>query len=660
MADGDLWFNTETGREYVWYVSPSSALGSWVQTQPSGGGFVAPATLLDVAVPTPPTIAPSDAHRTPTITISAIPPIAPLVGDLWWSPVSGQQMVWYDDGNTQQWVISNYGAGKEGPPGPSGLPVGGLPGEVLTKNSTADDDVSWTGPYELAIDLGTTAQYWRGDKTWTTFPAFEPPIAVGTTTQYLRGDKTWQTLDKAAVGLGNVDNTSDANKPISSATQTALDLKADLASPTFTGDPKAPTPVTSDNDTSLATTAFVRAAITTYSPPPDLSGYAPLASPTFTGDPKAPTPTAGDNDTSIATTAFVTAAVATAGGAYLPLAGGTLTGNLLFSPDATVNIGASSTSRPNNIYAGTSVFAQQSLYASQGQPMAVGGASAIQISSTSLFGIYYGSGAPTITAAKGSLYIRQDGAPYYNTSAGATGTTWTAVGSGASLYVGDTAPTVPAPMPGQLWWKSDIGQLFLYYQDPNTTQWVPAAPAPTIATGPPPGAIMDFAGTTAPAGWLICDGSAVSRTIYAALFGVIGTLYGTGDGSTTFTLPDCRGRVIAGLDGGANRLQTTVGNVVGATGGTQTYALAAGEHAAHYHDLGGHNHTTQHGAGYPFLLVNGGEALWTTLQYGTNYNVYYTTLTSTPYNNGNTGVSGGGTPHQNTQPTIMMNKIIKT
>jgi hypothetical protein len=65
--------------------------------------------------------------------------------------------------------------------------------------------------------------------------AKEPTIAAGTTAQYWRGDKSWQTHDKASVGLANVDNTSDANKPISTATQTALDLKAPLASPTFTG-----------------------------------------------------------------------------------------------------------------------------------------------------------------------------------------------------------------------------------------------------------------------------------------------------------------------------------------------------------------------------------------------------------------------------------------
>jgi len=63
----------------------------------------------------------------------------------------------------------------------------------------------------------------------------EPTIAAGTTAQYWRGDKTFQTLNKAAVGLSNVDNTSDANKPISTATQAALNTKAPINNPTFTG-----------------------------------------------------------------------------------------------------------------------------------------------------------------------------------------------------------------------------------------------------------------------------------------------------------------------------------------------------------------------------------------------------------------------------------------
>lgn len=67
---------------------------------------------------------------------------------------------------------------------------------------------------------------------------------------------------RTSIGLGNVDDTSDANKPISTATQTALDLKAALVSPVFTGDPTGPTPAAGDNDTSLATTAYVQTELT--------------------------------------------------------------------------------------------------------------------------------------------------------------------------------------------------------------------------------------------------------------------------------------------------------------------------------------------------------------------------------------------------------------
>jgi hypothetical protein len=68
-------------------------------------------------------------------------------------------------------------------------------------------------------------------------------------------------LTKSSVGLGNVDNTSDANKPVSTAAQTALDLKAPLASPGLTGTPTAPTAAVGTNTTQVATTAFVKAAI---------------------------------------------------------------------------------------------------------------------------------------------------------------------------------------------------------------------------------------------------------------------------------------------------------------------------------------------------------------------------------------------------------------
>lgn len=74
----------------------------------------------------------------------------------------------------------------------------------------------------------------------------------------------------------------------------------------------------------------------------------------------------------------------------------------------------------------------------------------------------------------------------------------------------------------------------------------------------PPGMLAPYAGKTAPEGWLLCDGSAVSRTAYAALFAVIGTTYGVGNGSTTFTLPDLRGRVAAGANA-SNALASRAG-----------------------------------------------------------------------------------------------------
>lgn len=107
------------------------------------------------------------------------------------------------------------------------------------------------------------------------------------------------TPSKALVGLSNVDDTSDANKPVSTAQQTALNLKANLASPALTGTPTAPTASAGTNTTQVATTAFVTTG---------LALKANLASPTFTGTPAAPTATAGTNTTQVATTAFVTAA----------------------------------------------------------------------------------------------------------------------------------------------------------------------------------------------------------------------------------------------------------------------------------------------------------------------------------------------------------------
>ena len=84
------------------------------------------------------------------------------------------------------------------------------------------------------------------------------------------------------------------------------------------------------------------------------------------------------------------------------------------------------------------------------------------------------------------------------------------------------------------------------YRDPSTGQFNPLHVK--VSDTLPIGFIGSYGGTTPPEGWLICDGSAVSRTAYSALFAAIGTTYGAGDGSTTFNLPDYRDRVPVGLD----------------------------------------------------------------------------------------------------------------
>jgi microcystin-dependent protein len=94
----------------------------------------------------------------------------------------------------------------------------------------------------------------------------------------------------------------------------------------------------------------------------------------------------------------------------------------------------------------------------------------------------------------------------------------------------------------------------------------------------PIGAVIDFAGSSAPSFWLTCAGQLISRTTYSALFGVIGTTYGAGDGSTTFNLPDYRGRTGFGQDsGGSNRITVAGGNfdgtVIGNAGGQQNQQL---------------------------------------------------------------------------------------
>lgn len=148
------------------------------------------------------------------------------------------------------------------------------------------------------------------------------------------------------------------------------------------------------------------------------------------------------------------------------------------------------------------------------------------------------------------------------------------------------------------------------------------------------GEIKIYAGTSLPTGWLWCDGANVSRSTYAALFAAISTTFGVGDGSTTFGLPDLRGRMPLGKDnmGGsaASRVTTAGSSVDGATLG----AVGGSQY------LHGHTHTYNYRAGYPA---------------GDGSSSAYWTGDSTA----NTGSTGSGSS-QNMPPVQVVNYIIKT
>ena len=164
----------------------------------------------------------------------------------------------------------------------------------------------------------------------------------------------------------------------------------------------------------------------------------------------------------------------------------------------------------------------------------------------------------------------------------------------------------------------------------------------------PVGVIFDYAGATAPSGWLFPYGQAISRITYSALFSVLGTTYGVGDGTTTFNLPDFRGRVAAGKDDmgstSANRLTGLSGGLngdtLGATGGLETHTLLTAEMPAHTHTAG--PETARYGANgqsYSSWMPSGGDSDRNSV-----------TLT--------TNSTGGGGAHNNVQPTLIVNKII--
>lgn len=193
------------------------------------------------------------------------------------------------------------------------------------------------------------------------------------------------------------------------------------------------------------------------------------------------------------------------------------------------------------------------------------------------------------------------------------------------------------------------------------------------------GCIYMYGGSVAPSGFLLCDGSAISRTTYSELFSVIGTTYGVGDGSTTFNLPLMEGRVVIGV---------SVYYALGATGGTESVTLTEEELPAHYHTIPSHGHTSTIKATTPALghtitqpaftySAPSGNSVCFGNGYGKSSSVNATRSANLAISNHaaasctktgsvadcaafDTVSTGGDNAHDNMQPFVAMNYIIYT
>lgn len=163
----------------------------------------------------------------------------------------------------------------------------------------------------------------------------------------------------------------------------------------------------------------------------------------------------------------------------------------------------------------------------------------------------------------------------------------------------------------------------------------------------PIGSVELYAGKEAPSGWFLCYGQTVSRSTYSNLFSIIGTTFGAGDGTTTFALPDCRGRALESLSDSSS---------IGQTGGSQSIQLSAGQIpklSGQTDTAGAHKHPVSPSTSW---YVNGSS--YTAFGISGRLSNNFITAAGNHTHAITVNAASSNAPHSNVQPSIVFNVII--